>query len=434
MKNTSFSSLLNQLADEVSQYRRSIFRCLIIGMTCSSSKKCISTIWERFSLLLCGEGTTQRRFYGFLNCPILPWKKIRLNSIRTMGDEVLTEGKILLATDDSTYGKSGKNIEGAATHFDHAAKQNSSKYLWGHCRVVTGILSMVKGRWAFLPLSQDNFIPKKQLKKGNGKTKIELAIEHIQQVAQEFESREILLTCDSWFGVKNLVKAVCDTSREKSIHILSRLRINSSICELPESKKTGRGRPKKYGRKIESVSALSTVLKAGAKSARIFMYSNNRDVQYSETIVMSRALQRKIKIVFVYRKNGFVFPIFTTDLELSAEKAIEYYAARWKIEAGFKELKHELGALDNQSRKKNAVENHFNLACTTMTLVWIYAMKQKSAPNRKIQSARHYSFADIRAQIEKELMAEATNFNKLCPKSIKQAGKYIFTKILARAA
>ena len=69
-----------------------------------------------------------------------------------------------------------------------------------------------------------------------------------------------------------------------------------------------------------------------------------------------------------------------------------------------------------------------------MTSVWIYAMKQNSAPKRRIQTSRYYSFADIRAQIEKELMAEATNFNKLCSNSIKLAGKFIFSKILARTA
>ena len=434
MKNITFRSLLNQLSEELPQYRRTIFRSLIIGLICSNSKKCVSAIWERFGLLFGGSEITQRRFYGLLNSAKIPWKKIRLSLIRSMDDDILTEDKILLAADDSTYGKSGKKIEGAATHFDHAAKINSSKYIWGHCRVVTGILSMVKGRWAFLPLLQDNYIPKKQLKNGDGKTKIELAIEQAQQIAQDFTNREILLTCDSWFGVKTLVKALCDTSRERSIHILSRLRINSSLCEFPESQTGGRGRPKKYGAKIESVTALAMKLKPSASSAKIFMYSKNRDVQFSETIVMSKALQRKIKIIFVYRKNGYIFPIFTTDLELRAEKAIEYYAARWKIESGFKELKHELGVLDNQSRKINAVENHFNLACSAMVLVWIYAMKQKSAPDRKVQSSHHYSFADIRAQIEKELMDEATNFNKLCPKSIKQAGKYIFSKILARVA
>ena len=360
MKDTSFTSLLNQLSEELSQYRRSIFNCLIIGMTCSSSKKCVSAIWERFALLFGGKGTTQRRLYGLLNSSKIPWLKIRLRSIHMMGDDILTEGKLVLAADDSTYGKSGKKIEGSATHFDHAAKLNSSKYIWGHCRVVTGILSLVKGRWAFLPLLQDNYIPKKQLKKGKGKTKIELTINQILQIADDFKNREILLTCDSWFGVKTLVKAVCETSRENAINILSRLRINSSLCELPDGKSTGRGRPKIYGKKIESVSALAVALKECSKLAKIFMYSNTREVKYSEIIVMSKALQRRIKIIFVYRKNGFIFPIFTTDLELSAEKAIEYYAARWKIEAGFKELKHELGALDNQSRKKNAVENHFN--------------------------------------------------------------------------
>ena len=71
------------------------------------------------------------------------------------------------------------------------------------------------------------------------------------------------------------------------------------------------------------VSVLWPRLKASDKSANIFMYSNNRDILYL-TYLMSKALRRKIKVIFVYSKNGFVFPIFTTDLELSAEKAIEY--------------------------------------------------------------------------------------------------------------
>jgi hypothetical protein len=348
-----------------------------------------------------------------------------------MGEEVLTGDKLILALDDSTYGKSGKKIEGAATHFDHAAKQNSSKFLWGHCRVATGILSMIKGRWAFLPLLQGNYVPKKQ--QADGLTKIQIAIQHVQQVAVYYK-QEILVTCDSWFAVKNLVCTLSDNEREQKIHILSRLRINSSLFDLPQKRKRGRGRPPKYANKIESVTSLAASLKDQAKSAKINIYSRVREVKYAETIVMSKALQRKIKVIFVYRKNGFVFPIFTTDLQLEADKAIEYYAARWKIEAGFKEIKHELGALDNQARKKDAVENHFNMACTAMTLTWIYAMRLPQAPNRRLPNARHYSFADIRAQIENELMAEASIFNKLCPEPVKLAGKFILNKILARCA
>ena len=172
-----------------------------------------------------------------------------------MGDNILTEGKLLLAVDDSTYGKSGKKIEGAATHFDRAAKLNSSKYLWGHCRVATEILSMIKGRWAFLPL-QDNYIPKKQRKTRTGQSKIDLSIKHILQIAENFKNKEILLTCDSWFGARALVDGIRAVT-ENSIHVLSRLRINSSLYELPKGKKTGRGRRPKYAWRLKSVSTLA---------------------------------------------------------------------------------------------------------------------------------------------------------------------------------
>ena len=117
------------------------------------------------------------------------------------------------------------------------------------------------------------------------------------------------MTFDSWPGVKSLVREACDTNRESAIHILSRLRKNSSLYELPEGKKAGRGRPKRYGRKINSVSALAAALKASTNSAKIFISPKNREVQYSEATVMSIALQREIKIISDYRKNGFVFSL-----------------------------------------------------------------------------------------------------------------------------
>lgn len=434
MSNLKFNSFVNQVSEEIPAYRQSIFSCIIMGMVCSSSNKCIASIWDRFTCLFCDTNITLKRFYTFLGTTNISWVRIRLKLISMMGKEALTEGKLLIAIDDSNYGKSGKKIEGAATHFDHAAKQNSSSYLWGHCRVVTGVVCMIKNRWAFLPLLQDNYVPKKQ-NNGKGLTKIDIAIKHIKQMSEDF-TEEILVACDSWFAVKKLVRFVKDQKRSEVINVLSRLRINSALFQLPEvgTKKASRGRPKKYGKRIESVLSLGTSLQADTKTAMLNIYSKKREVKYAETIVMSQVLKVKIKVIFVYRKNGRIFPIFTTDINLSAEQAIEYYAARWKIEAGFKELKHELGIIDNQCRKKNAVENHFNMGCTAMTLVWIYTMKLDEAPDRRIPNAKHFSFADVRAKIEQELMAEATNFNKFCPVSFKHAGKYILGKILARCA
>jgi hypothetical protein len=47
--------------------------------------------------------------------------------------------------------------------FDHAAKQNQSKYPWAKNIVAVGLLKIVKGRWACLPLSYRFYHLKKSI-------------------------------------------------------------------------------------------------------------------------------------------------------------------------------------------------------------------------------------------------------------------------------
>ena len=61
-----------------------------------------------------------------------------------------------------------KNIFGCANVFDHAAKQNQSKYPWAQNIVAVGLLKIVKGRWACLPLSYRFYHLKKSVEQING--------------------------------------------------------------------------------------------------------------------------------------------------------------------------------------------------------------------------------------------------------------------------
>lgn len=54
-----------------------------------------------------------------------------------------TEGRILLAGDDSVNPKTGKEIFGCHYFFDHAAKQNQSDYAWAQNIVQLGLLKLV---------------------------------------------------------------------------------------------------------------------------------------------------------------------------------------------------------------------------------------------------------------------------------------------------
>lgn len=111
-----------------------------------------------------------------------------------------------------------------------------------------------------------------------------------------------------------------------------------------------------------------------------------------------------------------------------------WLTARWKIESGFKELKHEIGALDNQARKKESVENHFELCCMAVTMTWIYGMKREKAPTKRLQNSRTFTFADIREEIRKEYTEKPIKFDGICSKAVKRAGNLILNSFFREVA
>lgn len=95
----------------------------------------------------------------------------------------------------------------------------------------------------------------------------------------------------------------------------------------------------------------------------------------------------------------------TTDLTLSVEQIVEYYSARWKIEAGFKEIKQEIGSSKSQVRNPDSVLNHLDFCMMATTLTWIYADRLQRTPDRKykIRGRSGFAFSDVR-----RIIAEAT--------------------------
>ncbi len=421
--NCKFSTLIDEVATVIPRKdRRIIFKTIITGLIISEGSKCISAIYRLFAIMMLSNKISRKKYYGFLQSGklklALVWKKL----FTILGDDIQTSGRLLVALDDTTYGKTGKKIANCDTHYDHAAKLNSSKYLFGHCRVVLGIQKFIHGRWACLPVKQKVYRLKKSVDKKEFKTKIEIAGELINELYEQF-SIPMLVVTDSWFGNKSLTKVL--NSYKESMHILTRLRIDSALYDFPpESKAKKRGRKKIYGIRLPKLSKLAATL--DKKEDYFFIYGKSRKCEYSEFLCMHKGFKTKVKVVLVHYKNGWFFPIVSTDCSLTAQQMIEYYSARWKIESGFKELKHELGALDNQARKRNSVENHFDLCCIAMTAAWIYTIKQEKAPVRKFKTARanSYAFADIRRKIKNEYY-ESFNFMDICSSKGKSLINYI---------
>ena len=433
-----FNELLNRAAAVIPAYRQIVFKTIIIAFCAGGSPGRISNVFRKFELLLTGDATL-KKFYNFLNSGKLPWDALWGFLAGIMGDPTVG-GRLLIALDDTTYGKAGKEIAGCASHFDHAAKQNSSKWIFGHCRVLAGLLLFGHGRWACLPFAQKLYMPLPKTVKSSAKlpyaqwlkTKSGIGAELVIRLALRFK-RPVLIVCDSWFGTKPLLGEV----RAKiafAVHILSRLRISAILYEMPEFVPGKRGRRPKFGRQLAPVKVLSAQLRQSARSAMIHIYGKNRKVEFAELICMSKAFGCQVKVVFVYYK-GFAFPLITTDLTLTAEQMIEFYSARWKIESGFKEIKQDIGAIDSQCRKPLAVENHFDLCCFAMSLTWIYAFKLDHAPDRRHPGKRTgaFAFADIRRKISGELAGESILQGR-CPEGLIPAVKFVCSSIFRWAS
>jgi len=449
----TFKTALDDVGKAIPNYRRLIFKTIVTYMVICKDRKRISCIVRSFSGFFCDSTITEKRFYLFLASAMIKWDLILSKILELLGENILYDGLLMLIVDDTTYGKTGKKISGCQTHFDHAAKLNHSKWIFGHCRVIVGLQLFVHGRWACLPLLQklyqrrlqnqeQNEAKKKttQRKKTNKSqqsqlpTKIEIALELINRL-RRLTGKPTLVNTDSWFGVKSMLDGLDKQSDLPKAHVLSRLRITVNLFDFPEiqpRKKTGR--PRKYGKQFPKLPELAR--RYQRHKGLFFIYGKHRQCVYSEFTCMCRCLQRPIKVVLIHNeKTERFFPIFTTDLTMNAQQMIERYSARWKIECSIKELKHEVGVLDNQARKDTSVENHINLCCLSMTLAWIHALNQDKAPTRRFanQSKRSYAFADICEQIKNDYQ-KPLNISGFCPKVVKAAQNLIVKHFFREAA
>jgi len=130
------------------------------------------------------------------------------------------------------------------------------------------------------------------------------------------------------------------------------------------------------------------------------LYGNSRELMAYDRIFKLKTLRREVHVILVFCNTQWV-ALVTTDLELTVERMLEYYGARWKIESGFKEIKQEIGSAKGQTRDSYAVTNHLNFCVSATTLAWIYANRMDHTPAGRyaMNTRTEYAFADVRRSI-----------------------------------
>jgi hypothetical protein len=262
--------LLRELKDEFSQSRKGEERggwfihtlvAIILPFTSSKTSNLLRTLGTLFGYI----NINWKRYYTFMGSPNIPWNRL-WPRIWKMIPEPETNGRLIVALDDYINPKTGMKIFGCAKVFDHAAKQNQSQYPWAQNIVAIGLLKVVKGRWACLPLSQRYYFYEKDIKnykptyRGQPvafEKKHRQAVDMLRVVAAQFPKSKVLVVSDSWFGNDGLWSPLRKELGSRS-DMLSRLRSNNNLFSLPDiSAEKGAGRPRKYGCKLGTASSLA---------------------------------------------------------------------------------------------------------------------------------------------------------------------------------
>jgi len=233
------------------------------------------------------------------------------------------------------------------------------------------------------------------------RSKVDQAVEMITELARAFKQPPIVVVTDSWFGNNGLLKPLSDALGDR-VHLLARLRCNAVLYAQLETRQgnNGPGHPRKYGARLGQVAEWVEHARQRARPCKVTLYGKPRELMACDRIVTLKSLRREVRVVRVFRNTQWI-ALVTTDLELSVEQIIEYYGAWWKIEAGFNEIKQEIGGAKSQTRDPYAVTNHLHFCMAATTLTWIFADRMDHTPARRYatNTRTEYAFADVRRSI-----------------------------------
>jgi hypothetical protein len=151
------------------------------------------------------------------------------------------------------------------------------------------------------------------------------------------------------------------------------LRHNARLYDLPptERPKGQRGPKPKWGRQLPPP-------RQGGRWARewqegsAFIYGRKRTVRWKERVCLWRVLGHEVPVTVVVAKvEGYKkrFTLVTSAVELTGLQMVELFAARFRQEDGFRDLKQRLGWEECRAWTRNPIERTSQAQWVTMSLL-----------------------------------------------------------------
>ena len=278
-----------------------------------------------------------------------------------------------VAFDPSFIHKSGKQTPGIG-------------YFWSGCagRALRGIeilgLSVIDADTRLSFHLEAIQTPPSSCLHDNGLTLVDWYAGAIKKYIEQILSITRYVVADAYFSKKSFVEQI----RGCTLHLVSKLRDDAYLSYLSKKPKTGKkGRPKKYGEKVDVKNLNPEHFK---------QVVNDQGIKAFSGIVYSKSLGLNILLVieeFQIKGKTIYRLLFSTDTEQAPIDVVDIYHTRFQIEFGFRDAKQFAGLENSQARSGNKLNFHFNTALTTVNIAKIMQLSNPDTRENSFSMATY---------------------------------------------
>jgi hypothetical protein len=297
------------------------------------------------------------------------------------------------AVDDTKVHRGDPHVWGTCTFHEYTARcPNRATTVRAHNWVALGTLLENPGKPAwYLPVSGRLYFRKSQLPPRSGmagpsvefRTKCELAVELIREQARLTPGPH-LAVFDGAFALRSVVRPLAlPEAGAPRVEFLTRLRHDARLYALPSS-----SRPKgKRGRKPVWGEKLPPPRQGGRwagpwRTGVAFIYGRLRSICWKEVVCLWRVLGHEAPVKAVvaevegYKKR---FSLVTSAVGLTGLQIVELFAARFRQEDGFRDLKQRLGWEECRAWTRNPIERTSQVQWVALSLMRLAQFRLEAA-------------------------------------------------------